>query len=233
MQNTEERNDMSKTKVFSKAYLLGLWKVLKATFSGFSEDNCLKFSASLAYYTIFSIAPLLILILSLAGIFLGSEAVASDKIYFQIKHYVGADAALQIQDVIKHLQFSGKSGLALVSGIITLLIGASSLFLEIQDSLNIIWRVRAKPKKGWLKMLQNRFLSFSLIVSLGFLLLASLLVNVIVNAISSKITHFLPSITERLIEIANLGISFVVIAALFAIIFKFLPDVKIKWKDVR
>jgi membrane protein len=219
-------------KVFSKDYLKSLWKVLMATFSGFSDDNGLKLSASLAYYTIFSIAPLLILILSLAGIFLGPDS-ASNKLYSQIDQYVGPEAAKQIQDVIKNLQFSGKSGVALVSGIATLLLGASSIFLEIQDSLNTIWRVKAKPKKGWLKMLQNRFLSFSLIVSLGFLLLVSLLVNIIVNAISSKISHFLPSITERLIELVNLGISFMVIATLFAIIFKFLPDVKIKWKDVR
>jgi membrane protein len=219
-------------KLFSKEYLKGLWKVLMATFSGFSDDNGLKLSASLAYYTIFSIAPLLILILSLAGIFLGPDS-ASNRLYSQINQYVGADAAKQIQDIIKNLQFSGKSGIALVSGVVTLLIGASSIFLEIQDSLNMIWRVKAKPKKGWIKMLQNRFLSFSLIVSLGFLLLASLLVNIVVNAISNKISHFLPSITERLIEVVNLGISFVIIATLFGIIFKFLPDVKIKFKDVR
>lgn len=219
-------------KVFSKDYLKSLWKILMATFSSFSNDNGLKLSASLAYYTIFSIAPLLILILSLAGIFLGPDS-ASNKLYGQINQYVGPEAAKQIQDIVKNLQFSGKSGIALISGIATLLLGASSIFLEIQDSLNTIWRVKAKPKKGWLKMLQNRFLSFSLIVSLGFLLLVSLLVNIIVNAISSKISHFLPSITERLIELVNLGISFIVIATLFGIIFKFLPDVKIKFKDVR
>ena len=219
-------------KYFSKDYLKSLWKVLMATFSGFSNDNGLKLSASLAYYTIFSIAPLLILILSLAGIFLGPDS-ASNKLYGQIDQYVGPEAAKQIQDIVKNLQFSGKSGVALISGIVTLLLGASSIFLEIQDSLNTIWRVKAKPKKGWLKMLQNRFLSFSLIVSLGFLLLVSLLVNIIVNAISSKISHFLPSITERLIELVNLGIAFIVIATLFGIIFKFLPDVKIKFKDVR
>src|ERR1044072_6085146 len=137
------------------------------------------------------------------------------RLYRQIDEYVGPEAAKQIQDVVRNLQFSGKSGIALISGIVTLLLGASSLFLEIQDSLNMIWRVKAKPKKGWLKMLQNRFLSFSLIISLGFLLLASLLVNVVVNAVSNKLTHFLPSITERLIEMVNLGVSFIVIATLF------------------
>jgi membrane protein len=219
-------------KFFSKEYFKSLWKVLVATFSGFIDDNGLKLSASLAYYTIFSIAPLLILILSLAGIFLGPDA-ASARLYGQIDQYVGKEAAKQIQDIVKNLQFSGKSGLALVSGIVTLLLGASSIFLEIQDSINTIWRVKAKPKKGWLKMLQNRFLSFSLIISLGFLLLASLLVNVVVNAVSERIGRFLPEITQQLIVLVNLGISFLVIATLFGIVFKFLPDVKIKFKDVR
>ncbi|MDB5125996.1 MAG: YihY family inner rane protein [Mucilaginibacter sp.] len=203
-----------------------------ATFSGFSSDNGLKFSASLAYYTVFSLAPLLILIISLTGFFFGPDA-ATGRLYPQIEHYVGAKAALQIQEMLKGLEFSGKTGIAVIISVITLLIGASSIFLEIQDSLNTIWRVKAKPKKGWVKMLQNRFLSFSLIISLGFLLIASLVVNIAIAALSSQIIRFLPSVTKYLIQGINLFVSFVVISVLFGIIFKFLPDVKIKWKDVR
>ncbi|WP_462267525.1 YihY/virulence factor BrkB family protein [Mucilaginibacter sp.] len=219
-------------KYFSKAYFKELWKVLVATFSGFSDDNGLKLSASLAYYTIFSIAPLLILIISMAGLVYGNDA-ASGRLYPQIARYVGAEAAAQIQSIIGHLQLSGKSGFALISGIVTLLIGASSLFLEIQDSLNIIWKVKAKPKRGWVKILTNRFVSFSLIGGLGFLLLVTLLVNVIITAITDKLQHFLPSITIWLIDGINLFISFLVISVLFGIVFKVLPDAKIKWKDVR
>ncbi|WP_299462626.1 YihY/virulence factor BrkB family protein [Mucilaginibacter sp.] len=219
-------------KFFSKEYLKQLWKVLMATFSGFSSDNGLKFSASLAYYTVFSLAPLLILIISLTGFFFGPDA-ATGRLYPQIEHYVGAKAALQIQEMLKGLEFSGKTGIAVIISVITLLIGASSIFLEIQDSLNTIWRVKAKPKKGWVKMLQNRFLSFSLIISLGFLLIASLVVNIAIAALSSQIIRFLPSVTKYLIQGINLFVSFVVISVLFGIIFKFLPDVKIKWKDVR
>jgi membrane protein len=219
-------------KVLSFEFLKRLWKVLLTTFSSFSNDNGLKLSASLAYYTVFSLAPLLILVISLA-VFIGGPYADTNSLYEHIKGYVGAEAAIQIQDTIKHLQFSGKTGFALIAGIATLLIGASSIFLEIQDSLNIIWRVKAKPKKGWVKMLQNRFLSFSLIISLGFLLLASLLVNVIINGLSERITRFLPSITTLLITCVNMGITLIVIATLFSIIFKFLPDVKIKWSDVR
>ncbi|MDP9079864.1 MAG: YihY/virulence factor BrkB family protein [Bacteroidota bacterium] len=219
-------------KVFSVAYLKEIWKIVVATFMGFIDDNGLKLSASLAYYTIFSISPLLILIISLAGLFLGPDA-AAHRLYPQIAGYVGTKAALQIEEILKNLQLSGKSGTAVVVGVIILLLGASGIFLEIQDSLNIIWRVKAKPKRGWIKLIQNRFLSFSLIISLGFLLLASLIINLVMKALSTWIEHFLPALTRLLLNGINLGITLIVITVLFAIIFKFLPDVKIRWKDVR
>src|ERR1700761_934361 len=195
-------------KIFSILYLKKVWKVLVATFTGFINDNGLKLSASLAYYTVFSLAPLLILVISLAGLFLGADA-AANRLYPQIAQYVGSQAAVQIQEMLKTLQLSGKTGIAVVIGIITLLVGASSIFVEIQDSLNIIWRVKAKPKKGWLKMLQNRFLSFSLIVSLGFLLLVSLVVNLAINALSDRLEHFLPAGTVTFFDLINLGITLI------------------------
>lgn len=218
-------------KFFSKEYFKQLWKVLLATFTGFSKDNGLKLSASLAYYTVFSIAPLLIIVISVAGIVFKDHA--TDTLYPQMSKFLGAQAAAQIQGALKHLALSGKSGVAVIIGSVTLLLGASSIFIEIQDSLNIIWRVKAKPKSGWMQLLRNRFISFSLIISLGFLLLASLLINLIMDALSSRIEHFLPAITGLLLKGVNLAITLVVITTLFGIIFKFLPDVKIKWRDVR
>ena len=218
-------------KIFKKEYLKRWWKIIMATFMGFINDNGLKLSASLAYYTIFSIAPLLVLVLALIGIFLRDPS-NRDLLYIQIQHYMGVQASTQIKEIIKSYAMHGKSGVALISGGIVLLIGASSMFVEIQDSLNIIWRVKAKPKKGWLKLVQNRFLSFSLIGSLGFLLVVSLIVNILVSALSNKIQHFFPGI-NIIIYAVNLGITFIVIMTLFAIIFKVLPDVKISWKDVR
>lgn len=219
-------------KIFSKAFIKEFWKVIIATFSGFINDNGLKLSASLAYYTVFSIAPLIILVISISSMVLRHYAV-NDTLYLQIQEYVGSDAARQVQEIVKNLQLSGKTGIALISGIVILLLGASSMFVEIQDSLNMIWRVKAKPKKGWVKLLQNRFLSFSLIISLGFLLLVSLIVNLAVKALSTRLEHFLPDLTVTLFDLINLGITLLVISVLFGIIFKFLPDVKIKWKDVR
>lgn len=218
-------------KILRKGYWGQIWKILGATIMGFINDNGMKLSASLAYYTIFSIAPLLIIIISIAGLVWGHDA-ATHHLYPQIAGYVGAKAAAEIESILKALQLSGKSTMAVIIGVIVLFLGASGIFIEIQDSLNIIWRVRAKPKRGWLKFIQNRFLSFSLIIGLGFLLLVSLLVNFITNALSNWIDKFLP-IANVVFKGVNLGVTFIVISALFSIIFKFLPDVKIRWKDVR
>lgn len=219
-------------KYLSKKSLSNGFKILKAAFSGFTDDRALKLSASLAYYTIFSLAPLLLLMISLAGVFLGKEAIEG-KVFTEINGMVGNDAAKQIQDMIKNLEKSGQSTVSVIIGMVTLLIGATSVFGEIQDSINIIWQVKAKPAKGWVKMIKDRVLSSSLIVTLGFLLLVSLVVNGALLAVSDRLKNFLPDITVVVFNIINAGISFIVIAVLFGVIFKVLPDVKIKWKDVR
>jgi membrane protein len=218
-------------KIFSKEYIKRWWKIIAATFMGFISDNGLKLSASLAYYTIFSVAPLLVLILALVSLFLKDEA-HRQMVYVQLQQYMGVQASDQMKDIIRSQAIYSKSGPALLVGGIVLLLGASSMFIEIQDSLNIIWRVRAKPKKSWIKLIQNRFLSFSLIASLGFLLLVSLIINILVSALSERIQHFFPGVTV-VIFIVNFALTFIVITVLFGIIFKVLPDVKISWKSVR
>jgi len=145
----------------------GIFQILKESFSRFGDDKIAKLSGSLAYSTIFSMGPLLIVVISLSGIFLGQEAVEG-KIYEQLKGFLGPESAIQLQDIIKNASVSGNSKLAAITGGITLLIGATAIFSEIQDSINGIWGIKPKPKKGWIKFLQNRFLSFSLIVGLGF-----------------------------------------------------------------
>ncbi len=208
------------------------WPVLRDSFTGFMDDRGLKLSAALAYYTIFSLAPLLVLVMSLASLFLGPEAIQG-QLFGQLNGLVGAEAAKQIQDMIKNVELSGKTNTALLMGIVTLLIGATSLFVEIQDSVNLIWRVKAKPKKGWLKLLKDRLLSSSLIVSLGFLLLVSLVVNGLVLALGGQLTRFLPGLSIYLISALNFLVSTAVVTLLFGVIFKVLPDAKIAWKDVR
>lgn len=209
-----------------------IWGILKDSFNGFLDDRCLKLSAALAYYTVFSLAPLLVLIISLISIFLGEEAIRG-QIFSQLNGLVGAEAAKQIQDMIKNVELSGKTNTAFVLGIVTLLFGATSIFVEIQDSVNMIWRVKAKPKRGWLKIIKDRLLSSSLVVSLGFLLLVSLIINGLVLALSDFLTRYLPGLSVLLISVFNFALSTGVVAVLFGVIFKVLPDAKIAWKDVR
>ena len=206
--------------------------ILKASFKAFNEDNALKMSASLAYYTIFSMAPLLLILISAASIFYGRDAI-QNKVFEELNGFLGNDAALKIQEILQKITLNDDSTSAIIIGVVTLFIGATGVFLEIQDSINQIWRVKAKPKKGWKKLIINRFLSFSMIITLGFLLIVSLIINGIILALSAKLSQYFPEITIVLVEIINAVVTFVVIAALFGIIFKYLPDVEISWKDIR
>lgn len=215
-----------------KSFLKNSWEIVSGTFTGFLNDRGLKLSAALAYYTLFSLAPLLILVISLASIFYGHDAV-NGQVVAKITSLVGKGAAEQIQGMIKSVTLSGKSYTALTVGIVILVIGATSTFIEIQDSINIIWGVKVKPKRGWLKLLKDRLLSSSLILGLSFILIASLIVNGFVTALSESLSRILPHLTIILFKGINLAIQFLVITVLFGIIFRFLPDVKIKWKNVR
>ena len=206
-------------------------KVVIRSCKNFAEDKIPKYSASLAYTTVFSLGPLLIVIIFLCSIFFGQEATQG-RIYAQMQQFVGQDAAEQLQTIIKNASVSGKGPVAAVIGIITLLIGATAVFAEIQDSINTIWGLKAKPKKGLWKIIRNRFLSFSVVVSLGFLLLVSLAVSTIIEGLSDKLKASFPDVTVVIFYILNLIISFLVITALFAVIFKVLPDAKTKWKDI-
>ena len=209
----------------------GIWKVLKNCIKGFSEDKVPKLSASLAYYTVFSLGPLLIVILYLCGIFFGREAIEG-SIYGQMRSFVGQDAALQIQEMIKNASLSSGSTVAATIGIVTLLIGATSVFAEIQDSINTIWGLKRKPTAGWFVLVKTRLLSFGVIGSLGFLLLVSLGITAIVESISSRLIKQFPGIAVPAFYIFNLVLTIGVVTTLFAVIFKVLPDAKIKWKDV-
>ncbi|WP_114791257.1 YihY/virulence factor BrkB family protein [Niabella yanshanensis] len=209
----------------------GIWNVLKETFKGFSEHKITKLSGSLAYYTVFSMGPLLVMIISLCGLFLKKEAVEGE-VFAVLNGFVGEDTAIQLQEIIKNASLAGKSRIAAIIGGITLLIGATTVFGEIQDSINSIWGLKAKPKKGWLKMLQNRFLSFSVIVSLGFLLLVSLTLSGVIEGISNALQARYPDVTVVAFYIINLVLTLVISAIIFAVIFKVLPDARIRWRDV-
>ncbi|MGJ1322227.1 YihY/virulence factor BrkB family protein [Sphingobacterium faecium] len=217
-----------KEQGFIKKYI----EVFKNAVLGFINEDCLKYSASLSYYTIFSIGPILVLMISLAGIFFGEDAIQG-KVFSEMRGLVGPSAAKQIQEVIMNLKLSGKSNLALIVSIITLLVGATTVFGDIQNSINRIWHVRAKPKRGWLKLITDRLLSSSLVVGLGFLLMVTLVVNGIILAFTDQLQLYFPDITVFFMDAVNFALSFAIIFILFGIIFRTLPDVKIEWKTVR
>lgn len=206
------------------------WRVLKKAGVDFIEDNGMKLSASLSYYTIFSIGPVLIIMISLAGLFYGREAVEG-KIYYQLNGVLGSNAALQIQEIIRNIEHSQLSTSGAILGIGILLVGATGVFTEIQDSINYIWSVKAKPQKGWLKLLINRVISFSLIISFGFILLVSLIIHALVDLLYDKIIILFDEATVYIFQMINYVFLFLIITTLFAIIFKILPDARINWRD--
>ena len=207
-----------------------IWLLIRDAGNGFGDDKVIKLSGSLAYFTIFSIGPMLIVIMFFADLFWGREAIEG-TIYGQINGFVGSEAAAQIQEIIKNVTLSG-STFTVTVGFITLIIGATTVFAEIQDSINTIWNLKVKPEKGWLKMILNRLLSFSVVVGLAFLLLVSLIINGLLEALSDRLIIMFPEIAVIVIYIFNLLLTLVVITFLFAVIFKVLPDAKIKWRDV-
>ncbi|HMI03239.1 MAG TPA: YihY/virulence factor BrkB family protein [Pedobacter sp.] len=202
---------------------------------GFMEDRVMKLSAALAYYTIFSLTPLIIIVISAATLFLGDNMDPNTKLFGEISEMVGADAANQLRSFVNNANLSGKSTIGLIIGIVTLIVGATAIFIEIQDSINLIWKVKAVPKKGWKKLITNRLLSFSMIASLGFLLLVSLVINSIVVGIGGRLEGYatkigIEKVSELLMLIVTNALTLAVVTSIFAIIFKVLPDVNLKWK---
>ena len=208
-----------------------IWSVLKLSVTYFISEKVTKRGAALAYYTIFSLPGILLIIVTILRSLYGEQAV-SGSLYTQIQGFVGEATALQIQEWIKNAAISGKSTVATIVGVGALIFGATKMFDEMQDSINMIWNLQAKPKKGWLRLIINRLISFSMVVTLGFLLLVSFIVSGIVLLLSGYLASYFPEATLIAVYIINYLLSFIVTAFLFSIIFKVLPDAKIRWRDV-
>lgn len=208
-----------------------IWKVLKKSGKEFGNDGIMKKSASLAFYTIFSLGPLLFVIIFLAGLFFEPEAIEG-RIYSQIKDFIGSAAAAQVQTVLRNAALEPKNVMATIIGGATLLVGATTMFSDMQDSINKIWNLKPNPKKGMLKIVVTRLLSFGVIASLSFLLLVSLFISTLLDSFNTELKMSLPGIAVEVAYVLNLVVSFVIITILFLIVFKVLPDARIKWRDV-
>lgn len=217
-----------------KKLISNLPNLLKLTYQGWKEDKASRLSAALAYYTIFSLAPLLLIVIAITGLFWDEGAVQA-QVLNQIESLVGADGRAFVADLLTSASNPAKGIAATIVGIITLLFGALGVFNELHNALNTIWEVKEEETKGFLesikKVIFNRLLSFTMILGIGFLLLVSLVISAGLSATQETIGNAIP-VSEILLQIVNLIISIAVITVLFALIFKYLPDAKIAWRDV-
>jgi membrane protein len=204
-------------------------EVVKHTFKSFSEHKVLRLSAAMAYYAIFSIGPLLVLVVGLAGLVFGEETVKKE-VAGQLQSMVG-DKSAKIVESMMSSQKSGTSLIATIVGGVGLLLGAAGVFGQLQDALNTIWEVQAKPGGGILSFVRQRFLSMTMVLGIGFLLLISMALSAFINIFAGQISNMV-SLPEWVVPAFNAFASFLVVTVLFALIFKVLPDVKVKWSDV-
>ncbi|HYG62220.1 MAG TPA: YihY/virulence factor BrkB family protein [Thermoanaerobaculia bacterium] len=209
------------------------FEMLKETFQEWKDDDALQLGAALAYYTIFSLAPMLLVVIAVAGLVWQREAVQGEIVH-QIQGLVGQQGAEAIQTMIANAGRQGeKSGiLATIIAVATILFGATGVFTQLQSSLNHIWDVEPKPGAGVRGLLKTRLLSFGMILAIGFLLLVSLVVSTALAAVGTYMTSLLPAGAEILMKALTFAVSFAVITVLFAMMYRFLPDVKIAWRDV-
>ncbi len=208
-----------------------IFELFKDTFEGWNRDHAQRLGAALAYYTVFSLGPLLMIVIAIAGLVFGAEA-ARNQILGQIQGLVGQQGAQFIQSAIQSASRPRDSIIATIIGIATLLLGALGVFGQLQDALNAIWGVKPKPNRGLIKgLIQDRLLSFTMVLGTGFLLLVSLALSAALNAAIRYLGGMLP-FSANILEGANFFVSFVIFTILFAFIFKYLPDAEIGWGDV-
>ena len=207
-----------------------IFQLLKDTFSDWNEDKAPRLGAALAYYTIFSLAPLLVIAIAIAGFAFGQQA-AQGQIIGQMRGLVGDQGAEMIQTMIESSRQPSAGIIATVIGVVTLLLGALGFFGQLQDALNTIWEVAPKPNRGILGIIKDRFLSLTMVLGIGFLLLVSLVISAVLAGVGSFLNTLFPG-AELVLQVVNTVISFIVITLLFAMIYKILPDVEIAWHDV-
>ncbi len=207
-----------------------MYDTLMESADEFSEDHATKLSASLAYYTIFSVGPLLLVVITLLG-FLYKKPYVTTQVFDQLGAIIGKSGAAELQSILENISHQNHSTLFGIIGGIVLVFGATGIFTEIQSSINYIWSIKAKPKRSWLKYITDRLLSFLLILGLGLLMTVTLLANVLIDLLSGRLRSFLGDADIFLLKGANIGLLFVVVTFLFWIIFKVLPDARIHWKD--
>lgn len=214
----------------SPNFFAQFWITFRTALKTFMAENYLRYSASLSYYTIFSLAPLLIITISLCGYFFGRQAMEG-KIFSEIRTLVGDVVAMQIQQMIQHVVSAQDSFIVKAVAIITILLGITGVFSEVQDSINRIWKLKIKPKLDWKKYLIKRVISFAIFSIVGLMLVLSLIVNWLIAIFGNYLVHFFADASVYMVFTINQIVIVAIVAMLFTFLFKFLPDGNVKWKD--
>lgn len=206
------------------------WDLLIEAGIQFSEEHVTKLSASLAYFTIFSIGPLLLVIITILG-FIYRRATVTTQVFEQVSSVIGTSATNELQHILNSMSMQNNTTLIGIIGALVFVFGATGIFSEIQSSINFIWSIKAKPKRGWLKYLKDRLISLLLVIGMGALMLVTIIANIIIDLISGRLEPYMGNANTLLIKASNFGLLLVIVVLVFFVIFKVLPDARIHWKD--
>lgn len=207
------------------------WAILKTTVMNFFDDDSMSYASSIAFYTIFSLPAILIIAISIGAAFY-ERNVVQEELLSQVSRLVGPDSAKEIEAILSQATFDSTSAFAKIVGVITLIFSATTVFISLQASLNKIWGIKPKPKRGVVKFILNRLLSLAMVASVGFLLLVSLVIDALLVIFQGMLSKILEGITLYILNGVNIMISLVLITVIFGLLFKVLPDAKIRWRDV-
>ena len=208
----------------------GAWQTIRKAAADWSEDKAAQMGAALAFYSVLSLAPLVVIALSIEALFMDARSAATNFLA-QVQSMVGEEGAKAIQGMLENAQQPKTGAVAATLGVITLLFGASGVFGQLQEAMNTIWDVPAKARGGIWGMIRSRFLSFAMVLGTGFLLLVSLLLSTVIAGVGQRVGQIWPAL-EPLTHLANEAASFIVMTLLFAMMFKLLPDTHVRWRDV-
>jgi membrane protein len=214
-----------------KKFFISSWAVLRDTMRDFLEDDSFSYASSIAFSTIFSLPAILIIALAIGSTFYERNIVQTELIN-QVSRLVGPETAKEIENILLQAAFDSTGWWAKTVGIVTLALSATTVFMSLQSSLNKIWGIKPKPARGWVKYIINRLVSLAMVISFGFVLLVSLLIDTILVVFQGMLTRFMEGITLHLVTALNIVISLAFITVIFGLLFKVLPDAKIRWRHV-
>ena len=207
------------------------WEILKQTVLNFIEDDSFSYASSIAFYTIFSMPAILIISLSVGAAFYERDVV-QDELINQVARLVGEKSAAEIESILANAALDSTGTIAKIVGIATLIFSATTVFISLQTSLNKIWGIKPKPERGFIKYLLDRLLSLAMVISIGFLLLVSLIIDTALVVVQQSLSRLLEGWTLYFVTTLNVVLSLLLVTLIFALLFKVLPDAKIKWRDV-